>query len=130
MNIIPHVWHLKTQHHIYTTIANYFVSIFSVLFSLASFVLYLVLYFMDFKANVLKPDDITQFNWTSKDRADLNFSFYFVVVATGLFAANIAVILLLGVQCKSMKYCANMNEKTLDGVMMYWDCCSSKDNVL
>ena len=83
------------------------------------FILYLVLYFLDFKDNVLTPQDTKNNNWTSEGRADLNFSFYFVVVATGLFAGNIAVIILTGIECKTKKYRANVNEKTLDGVMMY-----------
>ena len=83
-----------------------------------TFILFLVLYFVDLKENVLSPKDSKDFNWTSVDRAQLDFSFYMVVVASALFMVNIILVLLSGVNCRP-RYRANLNEKALDGVMMY-----------
>ena len=68
---------------------------------------------------MLTAEDREEYLWTSKDRASLHYSFYFVVVSTVLFAVNLLVVGLGGVQCTPVKYGSNMNEKAMDGVMMY-----------
>ena len=60
------------------------------------------------------------YHWTSDGRADLHFSFYLVVLSTVLFGVNIILVFCAGVDCKPIKYRTNVNEKALDGVMMYW----------
>ena len=96
----------------------YFLS-FSVLFSMAAFVLYLVLFVVDLRHNVLSPEDRETYHWTSDGRADLHYSFYLVVMATVLFGVNIILVFCSGVECKPVKYRTSGNEKALDGVMMY-----------
>lgn len=78
--------------------------------------MYTILYYTDLKDNVLNVEDIL---WTSKDRADLDYSFYFVVVSTVLYASNILVVALSGVQCHAVRFGRNLNEKSMDNVIMY-----------
>ncbi len=81
--------------------------------------LYLVLFVLDLRKNVLSPEDRETYHWTSDGRADLDYSFYLVVIATVLYGVNILLVFCSGVQCKPVRYRATVNEKALDGVMMY-----------
>ena len=83
-----------------------------------SIVLYVVLYYQYLRKNVLTEEDRLDL-WTSEDRASLHYYFYFVVVSTVLYASNLLVVACGGVQCTTVKYGRNMNEKAMDGVMMY-----------
>ena len=93
--------------------------VFAALFALLSVIMFVVLYYQDLKMNVLTEEDRNDFLWNSKDEAYLEYSFYFVVVAAVLYALNVLVILTSGTECHPITYGRNMNEKALDGVMMY-----------
>jgi hypothetical protein len=87
-------------------------------FTLTAVILYVVLYYLDLRQNVLSEEDISEL-WTSENRTDLSFSFYFVVVAAILYAVNLLIIAFGGIQCTVVKYGRNINDKAMDGVMMY-----------
>lgn len=71
------------------------------------------------KTRVSKLLALQVYQWTSDGRADLYYSFYLVVLATVLFGVNIILVFCSGVDCKPVRYRTNINEKALDGVMMY-----------
>ncbi|KAJ8317530.1 hypothetical protein KUTeg_005434 [Tegillarca granosa] len=87
------------------------------LFTLLAMVLYLVLYFGQYKKNVLSAEDVSQ-QYTSEDRAYLDFSFYFVVGAVVAFVVNFVLLLLSGTKMR----CSFMREaeKVMDnGIILY-----------
>lgn len=91
----------------------------AVIFSLLAMILYVVLYFQDFKVNVLTEEDRSVYRWTTLDRAYLHYSFYFVLVATVLYALNILLIAVSGVEFQPIRYKENISPKSLEGVMMF-----------
>ena len=86
---------------------------------MAAFIMYLVLFVLDLRKNVLSLEDRETYQWTSDGRADLHYSFYLVVLATVLFGVNIILVFCSGVECKPVKYRTSVNEKALEGVMMF-----------
>lgn len=86
--------------------------------------MYVVLFYADLKRNLITPvdqqPDSNGFGiWTSTDRTNLNYSFYFVMIAAILFFVNIILLILSGTEFHFTRYKSNMNTKSLEGVMMY-----------
>ena len=88
-------------------------------FSLLCIAVYVSLFLLDYQTNVLSPEDREIYLWYSEGLSQLNFSFYFVVVAAVLYLVNILVVALSGTQCHWIHYGNNINEKSMEGVMMY-----------
>ena len=97
------------------------ISCFAAALSLICIIMYVILFVEDLNKNIMDPQDVPPYNtWTSKDKAHLDFSFYFVVVATVLFLVNIVVMALSGVECRRKKsFVTTMTTKALDGTMIY-----------
>ncbi|XP_069140350.1 clarin-2-like isoform X2 [Argopecten irradians] len=87
------------------------------LFSVLGMVMYLVLYFQYYAHNVLPLEDrIAQFS--TEDNANLSYSFYLLVAATGLYLINIVILMFSGVRLK----CGFTREadKVMDnGIILY-----------
>ena len=80
--------------------------------------MYLLLFFQDYSHNVLTPDDRDQ-RWVSKGYTQLYYSFYLLVIGAVMYLLNILVVGLSGTECHRIRYGANINEKSMEGVMMY-----------
>ena len=89
-----------------------------VCFSLLSITTFLVLFFQDYTYNVLTPQDRNDL-WYSSDSTSLHYSFYFVLIGAIMYLLNIFVVGLSGTECHRIRYGANINEKSMEGVMMY-----------
>lgn len=95
-------------------------NILTALCSLLCMVMYIILFALDLSKNVMSPDDLQNF-WSSDDMANLDYSFYFIMIATVMFLVNLLILVLLRADCKllSSRYSTSMGEKGMDGVMMY-----------
>ena len=95
-------------------------AIFAALFSLLVVVMCVALYFLEIKKNVLTREDRVVYQWTSTNLTLLHYSFYGVVFASVLSAANTLVVSVTSNRypLSWRKHLAS-NDKVMDGVMMY-----------
>jgi len=66
----------------------------------------------------MTSDELHQ-RWTSENLTELHYSFYLLVISVALFGANIATVALSSVEFRPVGYAADMNGKSMDGLMMY-----------
>ncbi|XP_033757241.1 clarin-2-like isoform X1 [Pecten maximus] len=89
----------------------------ALLFSALGMVMYLVLYFRYYKYNVLPLEDRLA-HFSTEDNANLDYSFYLLVGATGLYLINLLLLMFSGVRLK----CGFTREadKVIDnGIILY-----------
>ncbi|XP_060078569.1 clarin-2-like [Ylistrum balloti] len=89
----------------------------ALLFSALGMVMYLVLFFRYYNYNVLPLEDRLA-DFTTKDNANLAYSFYLLVTATGLYFINLFLLMFSGVRLK----CGFTREadKVIDnGIILY-----------
>jgi hypothetical protein len=94
-----------------------FVVMVTVLFSVVGVGVYLGLFFSTYKDNVLTSGDMGQ-NFTSRDRAYLDYSFYLLAAAAAAYLVNLILLALSGLRCD----CSfeSESEKVIDnGIILY-----------
>ena len=88
-------------------------------FTLLAIIMYVCLFYTDLTYNVLGFEERTVYGWTSDGLARLDYSFYFLVVSLILYTLNLMIVALSGIDCQTMHYGHNINQKPADGAIEY-----------
>lgn len=89
------------------------------LFSLAAVISWTIQYFTKLKDNVMTIEEQDK-NWTSKDKAWLGYSFWFVVIVIIFFLLNISLVTLALQQPWDRRKSKPVSEKNPEGVIMLY----------
>ncbi|XP_064465884.1 clarin-3-like [Ornithodoros turicata] len=89
------------------------------LFCLTAIIAWVVQFYLKLQRNVMTVEE-QQDRWTSDGRASLGYSFYFLVVALGLFCVNICILAITSLQPWEWKKPKRIAPKNPEGVIMLY----------